>query len=148
MMSYSGQIVSVGELKSGTTKTGKDWMTQQYVLLDRSNPNYEKHIAFEVFGKEKLNLFNLKEGDFVTVELDVESRIWNERWFTNVRCIKCEKEGQAAPEPEPEPAPAPKNKKETEREKLKKQMAELQAKLDKVPEPEPVDESKNDQLPF
>lgn len=148
MNEYSGKIVSVGELKSGTSKTGKDWMTQQYVLLDLSNPNYEKHIAFEVFGKDKLNEFNLKEGDLVTVTLDLESRVWNERWFTNVRCIKCEKEAQAKEEPAPAPEPKKAPKKETEREKLQRQMAELQAKLDSAPAAEPVDESKNDQLPF
>lgn len=99
-MEYSGKITEVGELKSGTSKTGREWCSQQYVLLDASSER-EKHIAFEVFGKERIDEFAIQAGDNVTVELDVESRVWNERWFTNVRCIRCEKEKpQAVEEPE------------------------------------------------
>ena len=90
-MEYSGKIVEVGEIKSGTSKTGKEWRSRQYVMLDASSQR-EKHIAFEVFGKEKIDEFDIQAGDNVTVTLDVESRLWNMRWFTNVRCIKCEKE--------------------------------------------------------
>lgn len=90
-MEYSGKITEVGELKSGTSKTGKDWCSRQYVMLDASSQR-EKHIAFEVFGKEKLDEFDIQAGDNVTVTLDVESRVWNQRWFTNVRCTACEKE--------------------------------------------------------
>lgn len=91
-MEYSGKIVEVGELKSGTSsKTGNGWCSRQYVMLDASSQR-EKHIAFEVFGKEKIDEFDIQAGDNVTVTLDLESRVWNQRWFTNVRCIKCEKE--------------------------------------------------------
>ena len=99
-MEYSGKITEVGELKSGTSKTGKDWCSRQYVMLDASSQR-EKHIAFEVFGKEKLDEFDIQAGDNVTVTLDVESRIWNQRWFTNVRCTACEKEKPQQVEPEP-----------------------------------------------
>ena len=91
-MEYSGKIVEVGELKSGTSsKTGNGWCSCQYVMLDASSQR-EKHIAFEVFGKEKIDEFDIQAGDNVTVTLDLESRVWNQRWFTNVRCVKCEKE--------------------------------------------------------
>lgn len=89
-MEYSGKIVEVGEIKSGTSKTGKEWRSRQYVMLDASSQR-EKHIAFEVFG-DKLDEFDIQAGDNVTVTLDLESRVWNQRWFTNVRCVKCEKE--------------------------------------------------------
>lgn len=100
-MEYSGKITEVGELKSGTSKTGREWCSQQYVLLDASSDR-EKHIAFEVFGKDRIEEFNIQAGDNVTVTLDLESRVWNERWYTNVRCLKCEKE-QPQPVEEPEP---------------------------------------------
>lgn len=101
-MEYSGKIVEVGELKSGTSKTGKEWYSCQYVMLDSSS-KFEKHIAFEVFGKDKIDEYAISVGENVTVTLDVESRVWNQRWFTNVRCIKCEKE---KPQQVEEPAPA------------------------------------------
>lgn len=101
-MEYSGKIVEVGELKSGTSKAGKEWCSRQYVMLDSSS-KFEKHIAFEVFGKDKIDEYAISVGENVTVTLDVESRVWNQRWFTNVRCIKCEKE---QPQQVEEPAPA------------------------------------------
>ena len=115
-MEYSGKVIEVGEIISGTSsKTGKDWHIQDVVIQDASSQR-EKYIAFEVFGKERIESFDMKVGDNVSVTLDLESRKWKDKWFTSARCTKCEKEQlEEIPEEEEVPAvkaePAPKEKK-------------------------------------
>ncbi len=101
----SGPIVKIGEHKTGTSsKTGKEWCSQKYVMIDNSVADRECKVEFEVFGQDKIDEFDLKVGENVTVTLFIESKEYKEKYFTNVRCIKCEKEKPQQVEEEPAPA--------------------------------------------
>ena len=45
---------------------------------------------------EKIDQFNIKHGETVEVSVDLESREYNGRWYTDVKAWKVTKEGEDA----------------------------------------------------
>ena len=101
-----GKIEKVLEFRSGIGATsGKEWAKQGY-LLSVHKGEYISYIAFDVFGKDRISEFALKEGDNVYVWLDIASREFNGRWYTDVKCYKVERVipiSQQLSQPQPAP---------------------------------------------
>lgn len=81
-LTISGRIVSVLPLQHGESKAGKPWQKQEYIL--DTGGQYPKKVCFSLFG-ESITKFPLQVGQDVTVSIDIESREWNSRWYTEVR---------------------------------------------------------------
>ena len=98
-MELTGTVVSVLPEVGGTSKTGNPWRKQEFILEIPSQ--FPKKVCISLWGDrvEVLKSFNM--GDAVTASVDVESREFNGRWFTEVRAWKVEKAGAAAPANEP-----------------------------------------------
>ncbi len=102
----TGRIIQKLDLQSGTSKAGNPWRKQEYVL--ETTDNYPKQICFNFFG-DRIDQNPLNIGDMVNVHIDIQSREWNGRWYTDISGWKAEKvqpEG-AANVGQPEPMPAP-----------------------------------------
>ena len=72
----TGVITEILPVEKGTSKAGKDWQKQSFVIDAQSE--YNNIICFGVFGDEKvenLNKYN-KVGDTVTVSFNVSSNRW------------------------------------------------------------------------
>ena len=83
-MELTGKIIAVMPAKSGvSTKTGNNWMTQEYVI--EVPGQYPKRCAFSVFGEDRIKQFNLQSGDDVTIQFDIDAREFNGRWDNDVR---------------------------------------------------------------
>lgn len=83
-MELTGKIIAVMQAKSGvSTKTGNNWMTQEYVI--EVPGQYPKRCAFSVFGEDRIKQFNLQSGDDVTIQFDIDAREFNGRWYNDVR---------------------------------------------------------------
>lgn len=82
----TGTIVKVFDKKSGTSQAGKEWASQDFLIQEQ---NSENTLFFNVFGEENITNYNLNEGDAVSVILDVRSREWNGRYYTELRCKQC-----------------------------------------------------------
>ncbi len=80
-MEIIGKIVQLLPLQTGQGKNGV-WKKQDYVL--EFGAQYPKKICFNIWG-DKIDTFQLKEGEEVRVDFDVESREFNGRWYTDVR---------------------------------------------------------------
>lgn len=110
-MELSGTILSLLPEVSGQGKNGT-WRKQEFILEIPSQ--YPKKVCIAMWG-DKIDQFALKEGDSVTASIDVESREYNSRWYTEVKAWKVEKAGSGsrsgnAPDdfgPPPNPAFAP-----------------------------------------
>jgi hypothetical protein len=89
IMDISGRVIAVLPAKGGTSRAGKEWKSQEYVI--ETHDQYPKKICFEVFGADKVSQFALHEGEEVNVYFDIESREWNGRWFTSLRAWKVER---------------------------------------------------------
>ena len=83
--SITGKIVEVLPPKSGVSKNGNEWMSQEYVLEDEN----KDRIVFNVFGSQKINEYNLLVGTTAAVTLKIESTSWNGKYYTKLSCIGC-----------------------------------------------------------
>ena len=87
-MEISGKVVSVLPEQTGKGKNG-DWRKGEFIL--ESNSKYPKKVCISVWG-EKIDQFNVKEGQTITASIEVESREYNGRWYTDVKAWKVEKQ--------------------------------------------------------
>lgn len=87
-MELTGKIIEVLELQTGTKKDGGTWQKQQYVL--ETEGEYPKKVCFMVWG-DNVDKFNIQKGELVKVDLDIESREYNGRWYTDVKVWQCRK---------------------------------------------------------
>ena len=92
-MEIKGKIIEILPEKSGQSANG-EWRKQEYVLETESN--YPKKVCFMAWG-DKIAEFNLKKGEFVEVSVDLESREYNGRWYTDVKAWKVSKDSTGVP---------------------------------------------------
>jgi len=102
-MDVKGKVVQLLQLQTGMGKKGP-WKKQEFVVETESQ--YPKKVCLSIWG-DKIDQFNLSVGDKVSVSVDLESREYNGRWYTEARAWKLEKVGgsnsNSAPPPTEEP---------------------------------------------
>jgi len=91
------------EEQSGQSSKG-GWRKQQYIL--ETQGQYPKKVCFMVWG-DKIDDFKISENDEVEVSIDIESREFNGRWYTDVRAWKVVKTGGPASDGAPLPSEPP-----------------------------------------
>lgn len=93
--------------KSGTSARGP-WRKQEYVL--EVPGDYPRKVCFMVWG-DRIDEFEIAQGQELTVHFDLESREYNGRWYTDVKAWRIERPAQArqggAGEPDLRPPPPP-----------------------------------------
>jgi hypothetical protein len=105
-MDIKGKIVAILPLASGTSAKGT-WKKQEYIL--QTEEQFPKKICFVVWG-EKIDEYALSNGDSVTASVDIESREFNGRWYTDVKAwkvVRDSKSGSADRDPMPPLPPEP-----------------------------------------
>jgi hypothetical protein len=99
-MELTGRIVQVLPEKSGTSSRGT-WRKQEYVI--EIPGDYPKQVCFMVWG-ERIDQFAIREGQELTVAIDIESREYQGRWYTDVKAWRVTPVGSAdAPPPRDDP---------------------------------------------
>jgi len=88
-MEVSGTVISLLPEVTGQGKNGM-WRKQEFILEIPSQ--YPKKVCISLWG-DKIDQANLQVNDSVTASIDVESREYNSRWYTEVRAWKVEKAG-------------------------------------------------------
>lgn len=83
-MELTGKIIASLPLESGTSKSGTPWQKKTFVI--ETEGQYPKKVAFTLFG-EKVTQHATPVGDTVTVQFDLESREYNDRWYTEARAF-------------------------------------------------------------
>ena len=91
-MEVSGKIIEILEVKSGKSANG-EWRKQEYVL--ETEAEYPKKVCFMAWG-DKIDQFNIQQGETVAVSIDLESREYNGRWYTDVKAWKVSRDGSSA----------------------------------------------------
>ena len=107
-MEITGKITHVLPERSGTSARG-EWKAQSFVVETRDQ--YPRKMVFDVFGAERLQRFNIKSGDEVTVFFDIDAHEYQGRWFNNIRAFDVQRldaaAAQAAAPQTTQAAPAP-----------------------------------------
>jgi len=82
-LAIKGKITKVLEMESGTSKAGKEWKKQGFVI--DTGDQYNPEVCFSLFGDDKINMLrNFGEGQDVEVAFNVSSREYNGRYFHNI----------------------------------------------------------------
>ena len=91
-MEISGKIIELLPEKSGQSANG-EWRKQEFIL--ETEAQYPKKICFMVWG-DKIDEFKIQQGENLEVSIDVESREYNGRWYTDVKAWKVSRHGSDA----------------------------------------------------
>tara|TARA_R100000995_G_scaffold18009_1_gene7275 strand:- start:838 stop:1179 length:342 start_codon:yes stop_codon:yes gene_type:complete len=82
-MEIKGTIVKILPLQSGTSKAGNEWKKQDVIL--QQFDKYSKEVCVTAFGDEALqSLSKFIVGDTVDIKVNVESREYNGKYYTNL----------------------------------------------------------------
>lgn len=87
-MTITGKVTKVLGTQSGTNKSGEQWQRGGFVI--ETEGQYPKKIAISTWGDVVNYSSKLKAGEKVTAHIDIESREYNDRWYTDVKAWKIE----------------------------------------------------------
>ena len=93
-MEMTGVVIAVLPERSGTSQRG-EWKSQSFVI--ETQEQYPKHLCFEVFGADRIAQFNIKGGEKITVQFDIDARQYQDRWFNSIKAWNVIRPGQQAP---------------------------------------------------
>lgn len=85
-MEIKGKVINVLPIVSGTSKEGKAWQLQPFVI--ETQEQYPRKVYIEIFGEKAIKDNPIIEGTIPTIHYDLESREFNGRWYTSVRAWK------------------------------------------------------------
>jgi hypothetical protein len=88
-LSVKGKLSRKLSVESGTSKAGKEWKKQSF-LVD-TGAQYNPEICFQLFGDDKIEILNHhNEGDQVEVSFNLSSKEFNGRYFHNIDAWRIE----------------------------------------------------------
>lgn len=102
-----GKLQQLLPLQSGTNARG-GWTKQDFVI--ETEEQYPRKVCISAWGDKARDLDGIAIGESIRVSVNVESREYNGKWYTDVRSwrIQRENDGQQAPPPAAN-APTPAN---------------------------------------
>lgn len=102
-LELTGKLVKVLPEQTGQGKNGT-WTKQQFVI--ETIDQFPKQVCLMAWGDKTGDLAQFTPGDTLRVAISIESREYNDRWYTDVRAWRIEagEGGEAMPA---QPAAAP-----------------------------------------
>lgn len=91
-MEISGTVVSILPLQTGQGKNGV-WKKQEFIV--EVPGQYPKKVCMSLWG-EKVDEIKMAVNDKITASVNIESREYNGRWYTDVRAWKIVKQNNNA----------------------------------------------------
>jgi hypothetical protein len=91
-MKITGTLVQKLEKINGKSANG-EWQKQEFIIS--VGDKYPKQVCLSAWGERCDELENIQIGDTVTSELEISSREYNGRWYTEVRVWKFQNINQA-----------------------------------------------------
>ena len=91
-MKVNGKLVKFLEVQKGTSKAGKEWMKQEFVI--DTGGEYNPEVCVSVFGEDKVKaLKQFKEGQELEVEINIYSREYKGKYYHSIDAWKIEVTG-------------------------------------------------------
>jgi hypothetical protein len=89
-MEIAGKVISLLPLQRGTGKNG-EWKKQDFILETQSQ--YPKKVCISLWGP-KIDQYKLKQGDIISAKIEVESREFNGKWYTDIKAFQISTSGE------------------------------------------------------
>jgi hypothetical protein len=90
-MEISGTVVSLLPMQTGQGKNGP-WKKQEFIL--ETPGQYPKKVCLSLWG-DKVDEIKISTGEKITASINIESREYNGRWYTEVRAWKVVRTSEA-----------------------------------------------------
>lgn len=103
-MEFEGTVFKIMAATTGTSARG-EWQRQD-VVFEMQEGTFARKICVTFFNKPE-DVARLKEGATYTVSVNVESREYNGRWYTDIRAWRLQPKQNDAPSATPGAAPTP-----------------------------------------
>ena len=89
-MELVGKLFMITPIEEGMSKAGRAWKKRMYVV--ETQETYPRKVAFTVMGEDRINEFGARihECMDVRVQFDINSRQWQDKWFTDVSAWRIE----------------------------------------------------------
>lgn len=100
-MDVKGKVIQLLAPQTGQGKKGT-WRKQEFIIETQSQ--YPKKVCLSIWG-DKIDQFKLQVGEMVTVSVELESREYNSRWYTEARAWKIAKDSSSQPQYSDDPGP-------------------------------------------
>ncbi len=95
-MDIEGKIIfDLGEQSGVAKASGNPWRKHEWVM--ETNGAYPRKVKFTVFGENRCNDMQFVPGNSYRVSVDIESREYQGRWYTDVNAYAMSPLDAAAP---------------------------------------------------
>jgi len=81
------KVIQLLPLQTGQGRNG-EWRKQE-VIVETTNSQYPKKLCVSFWG-DKIENQKLQVGNVLNIDIDVESREYNSRWYTDVKAWRTE----------------------------------------------------------
>ena len=96
----TGKLIKLLPLQSGTGRNGA-WSRQEFII--ETSDQYPKKICISAWGDKSNMLHQIDLNSTIKVRVNIESREFNEKWYTDLRAWKIEPmQNEYADMPSPE----------------------------------------------
>ncbi len=95
-LEIKGRLVQLLPKESGEGRNGR-WEKQQFIL--ETLEQYPKKVCIVLWGDKISMLDGVNQGDELNVSVNIESREFNGRWYTDVRAWKIDRVAGQDPSP-------------------------------------------------
>ncbi len=87
-LELTAKLVKIFPVKTGDGRNGT-WTKQEFLV--ETQETYPKKVFFVAWGEKAEGIKNLAIGDTIKISFFVESRDFNEKWYTDLKVWKVEK---------------------------------------------------------
>lgn len=91
-MEIKGKVIQVLPTQTGMGKKGA-WQKQEVIL--ELPGQYTKKLCISIWGEDSINKYDLEPGLVITAHIELESREYSGRWYTEVKAWKITWDKQA-----------------------------------------------------
>ena len=89
-LDITGKLVQLMPIQSGTSARG-GWSKQEFII--ETEEQYPKKVCISLWGDKLKDIEGVQTGDTITVSINIESREFNGRWYTDIRAWRIQKSG-------------------------------------------------------
>lgn len=87
-LEIQGKLIQINPEQTGTGRTGNNWVKQDIII--ETGDQYPKKVCITCWGDKAEMVKNLQPGTDLKVAIDIESREFNGKWYTNLKAWKIE----------------------------------------------------------
>ena len=102
-LKITGTVKQLLEEQSGESKNGP-WRKQEFIL--ETADKFPKSVCIVVWG-DNIDQFGIQVDEQITASIDIASREYNGRWYTDVKAWKVERDTDSAGGPPKMPSDEP-----------------------------------------